>query len=54
MPQKRSSNFVTNFFTHDYFVSAPLIEIFSGTSFIAMRSMVSKLVDRDELGKIIN
>ncbi|KAM3966882.1 putative peptidoglycan muropeptide transporter SLC46 [Aphomia sociella] len=31
---------------------APLIEIFNGTSFIAMRSMVSKLVDRDELGKV--
>ncbi|KAH9639369.1 hypothetical protein HF086_002058 [Spodoptera exigua] len=31
---------------------APLIEVFNGTSFIAMRSMVSKLVDRDELGKV--
>lgn len=31
---------------------APLIEIFNGTSFIAMRSMVSKLVCKDELGKI--
>ncbi|XP_041988750.1 solute carrier family 46 member 3-like [Aricia agestis] len=31
---------------------APLIEIFNGTSFIAMRSMVSKLVGRDELGKV--
>lgn len=31
---------------------APLIEIFNGTSFIAMRSMVSKLVSRDELGKL--
>ncbi|KAI5644517.1 major facilitator superfamily domain-containing protein [Phthorimaea operculella] len=31
---------------------APLIEIFNGTSFIAMRSMVSKLVDKDELGKV--
>ncbi|CAG4945130.1 unnamed protein product [Colias eurytheme] len=31
---------------------APLIEIFNGTSFIAMRSMVSKLVERDELGKV--
>ncbi|RVE53552.1 hypothetical protein evm_001693 [Chilo suppressalis] len=30
----------------------PLIEIFNGTSFIAMRSMVSKLVDKDELGKV--
>ncbi|KAJ0177869.1 hypothetical protein K1T71_006742 [Dendrolimus kikuchii] len=29
---------------------APLIEIFNGTSFIAMRSMVSKLVEKDELG----
>ncbi|CAH2266094.1 solute carrier family 46 member 3-like [Pararge aegeria] len=31
---------------------APLIEIFNGTSFIAMRSMVSKLVEKDELGKV--
>ncbi|XP_045449252.1 solute carrier family 46 member 3-like [Melitaea cinxia] len=31
---------------------APLIEIFNGTSFIAMRSMVSKLVGKDELGKV--
>ncbi|XP_004930683.2 lysosomal proton-coupled steroid conjugate and bile acid symporter SLC46A3 [Bombyx mori] len=31
---------------------APLIEIFNGTSFIAMRSMISKLVERDELGKV--
>ncbi|XP_031763048.2 solute carrier family 46 member 3-like isoform X2 [Galleria mellonella] len=31
---------------------APLVEIFNGTSFIAMRSMVSKLVERDELGKV--
>ncbi|XP_048477532.1 solute carrier family 46 member 3 [Plutella xylostella] len=31
---------------------APLIEIFNGTSFIAMRSMVSKLVCKDELGKV--
>lgn len=31
---------------------APIIEIFNGTSFIAMRSMVSKLVDKEELGKV--
>ncbi|XP_059058574.1 lysosomal proton-coupled steroid conjugate and bile acid symporter SLC46A3-like [Achroia grisella] len=31
---------------------APLVEIFNGTSFIAMRSMVSKLVERGELGKV--
>ncbi|CAG5046466.1 unnamed protein product [Parnassius apollo] len=31
---------------------APLIEIFNGTSFIAVRSMVSKLVEKDELGKV--
>ncbi|XP_047521162.1 solute carrier family 46 member 3-like [Pieris napi] len=31
---------------------APLVEVFNGTSFIAMRSMVSKLVDKDELGKV--
>lgn len=31
---------------------APIVEILNGTSFIAMRSIVSKLVDRDELGKV--
>lgn len=39
-------------YNNDYLFSAPLIEIFNGTSFIAMRSMVSKLVDQEELGKI--
>ncbi|PSN43506.1 hypothetical protein C0J52_13408 [Blattella germanica] len=31
---------------------APLIEILNGTSFIAMRSIASKLVPQDELGKV--
>lgn len=30
---------------------APLVEIVNGTSFIAMRSIASKLVPTDELGK---
>jgi len=29
---------------------APLVEIINGTSFIAMRSIISKLVPSDELG----
>lgn len=33
-------------------VTAPLVEIFSGTSFTAMRSIATKLVDKDELGKV--
>ncbi|KAJ9578948.1 hypothetical protein L9F63_024944 [Diploptera punctata] len=31
---------------------APLVEILNGTSFIAMRSIASKLVPTDELGKV--
>ncbi|XP_050342626.1 proton-coupled folate transporter-like [Nymphalis io] len=31
---------------------APLVEIFNGTSFIAMRSIASKLVTSEELGKV--
>ncbi|KAG6465758.1 hypothetical protein O3G_MSEX015371, partial [Manduca sexta] len=31
---------------------APLVEIFNGTSFIAMRSIASKLVNSEELGKV--
>lgn len=31
---------------------APLVEILNGTSFIAMRSIASKLVPGDELGKV--
>lgn len=31
----------------------PIIETFNGTSFIAMRSIASKLVASDELGKLI-
>lgn len=33
--------------------SAPLVDIVNGTSFIAMRSIVSKLVPTDELGKLL-
>lgn len=29
-----------------------IVEIFNGTSFIAMRSMATKLVSKDELGKV--
>lgn len=32
------------------FVKAPLVDIVNGTSFIAMRSIISKLVPPDELG----
>lgn len=31
--------------------TAPLVEIINGTSFIAMRSIISKLVPSDELGR---
>ncbi|CAH1708580.1 unnamed protein product [Aphis gossypii] len=34
------------------FYIAPLVEIINGTSFIAMRSIISKLVPSDELGKV--
>jgi len=34
------------------FYMAPLVEIINGTSFIAMRSIISKLVPSDELGKV--
>lgn len=33
-------------------LTAQLVEIFSGTSFTAMRSIATKLVERDELGKV--
>jgi len=32
-------------------LTAPIVEILNGTSFIAMRSIASKLVPSDELGK---
>lgn len=32
-------------------LTAPLVDIVNGTSFIAMRSIISKLVPPDELGK---
>lgn len=31
-------------------ITAPLVDIVNGTSFIAMRSIISKLVPPDELG----
>nr|XP_053602308.1 solute carrier family 46 member 3-like isoform X2 [Plodia interpunctella] len=34
------------------FFIAPIVEILNGTSLLAMRSIVSKLVDPDELGKV--
>ncbi|KAJ2947658.1 hypothetical protein O0L34_g17462 [Tuta absoluta] len=47
------SGFMYAFSTQTWHIYiAPIIEIFNGTSFIAMRSMVSKLVDKDELGKV--
>lgn len=30
----------------------PLVEVFNGTSFIAMRSIATKLVGSDEFGKV--
>lgn len=38
---------------HIYF-SGAIVEILNGTSFIAMRSIASKLVPTDELGKLCN
>jgi len=35
---------------HIIMFTAPLVEIINGTSFIAMRSIISKLVPSDELG----
>jgi len=34
----------------DIMFTAPLVDIVNGTSFIAMRSIISKLVPPDELG----
>lgn len=47
------SNFLKQdvFFTN-YTLPAPLVEILNGTSFIAMRSIATKLVESDELGKV--
>ncbi|XP_043267795.1 solute carrier family 46 member 3-like [Venturia canescens] len=45
--------FVYAFATEDWMIYlAPLVEIVNGTSFIAMRSIASKLVPTDELGKV--
>lgn len=32
--------------------AGPIVELFSGTAFIAVRSIASKLVNSDELGKV--
>lgn len=34
-----------------FLFTGPLVEIINGTSFIAMRSIISKLVPSNELGK---
>lgn len=39
---------IHNFF---FLFSAPLLEILNGTSFIAMRSIATKLVSGEEFGK---
>uniref|UniRef100_A0A2H8TM94 Solute carrier family 46 member 3 n=1 Tax=Melanaphis sacchari TaxID=742174 RepID=A0A2H8TM94_9HEMI len=47
------AGFVYAFATTDFvFYLAPLVDIVNGTSFIAMRSIISKLVPPDELGKV--
>lgn len=47
------AGFVYAFATTDFvFYLAPLVDIVNGTSFIAMRSIISKLVTPDELGKV--
>lgn len=47
------SSFVYAFATTNTMIYlAPLVEIVNGTSFIAMRSIMSKLVPNDELGKV--
>ncbi|KAK0174940.1 hypothetical protein PV327_010643 [Microctonus hyperodae] len=47
------ASFVYAFATEDWILYlGPLVEIVNGTSFIAMRSIASKLVPTDELGKV--
>ncbi|XP_069675479.1 probable peptidoglycan muropeptide transporter SLC46 [Periplaneta americana] len=47
------ASFVYAFSTTDWQIyMAPLVEILNGTSFIAMRSIASKLVPTDEIGKV--
>ncbi|XP_046744566.1 solute carrier family 46 member 3-like [Diprion similis] len=47
------ASFVYAFASTDWMIYlAPLVEIVNGTSFIAMRSIASKLVPTDELGKV--
>ncbi|XP_053980354.1 solute carrier family 46 member 3 [Hylaeus volcanicus] len=47
------AGFVYAFATTDWMIYlAAIVEIVNGTSFIAMRSIVSKLVSTDELGKV--
>nr|CAD7421720.1 unnamed protein product [Timema poppensis] len=46
------SSFVYAFATTNWMIYlAPLVELLNGTSFIAMRSIATKLVPADELGK---
>lgn len=47
------AGFVYAFATTEFvFYLAPIVDIINGTSFIAMRSIISKLVTPDELGKV--
>lgn len=47
------SSFVYAFAVTDWqLYIAPIVEILNGTSFIAMRSIASKLVNSNELGKV--
>lgn len=36
-----------------YYVTGPIVDIFHGTAFVAMRSILSKLVPANELGKLL-
>ncbi|XP_068630417.1 lysosomal proton-coupled steroid conjugate and bile acid symporter SLC46A3-like [Battus philenor] len=50
---KIAGSFVYCFATSEkIFFIAPLVEILNGTSFLALRSILSKLVNEDEFGKI--
>ncbi|XP_063890216.1 lysosomal proton-coupled steroid conjugate and bile acid symporter SLC46A3 [Helicoverpa armigera] len=50
---KIASSFVYCFAPNEkIFYLAPLVEILNGTSLLAMRSIISKLVEPDELGKV--
>ena len=48
------SSFIYAFAVTDWqLYLGPIVEILNGTSFIAMRSIASKLVSKDELGTIV-